>query len=200
MELDLKSRLMGEALFLNRSLNHIHEDYIELNDLNKPLELRANQVEDLGPMIEDGEVVNEPVYKTRNDANNETNGIEKYPSFCDSDRKIHIDCAYNLQFSCMIGFEHVNANFFSVLSINIMSKKFFNAIMRDKNLFEGKNVIGALLNVPIFVENFSITTDFAVLENMDAYRDEGTGEVIIGKPFCREICIKARQYDGIITI
>ncbi|GJS09268.1 inactive poly [ADP-ribose] polymerase RCD1-like isoform X1 [Tanacetum coccineum] len=58
--------------------------------------------------------------------------------------------------------------------------------MRDKILFEGNSVVEALVNVPIFVGNFSVTTDFAVLENMDAYRDEGIGDAIVGKPFCRE--------------
>ncbi|GJU38066.1 hypothetical protein Tco_1186420 [Tanacetum coccineum] len=190
IELDLESRLMGEALFLNRSLDHIYRDYIELNDLNEPLELSRNQVEDLGPTIKDGEVIDEPIIgvtKTRNDVDNESNGIEEYPSFCDNDRKIHINGAYNLQFSCMIGFEHVNANFFPVLSINIMSKRFFNAIIRDKILFEGKNVVGAFVNVPIFVGNFYVLTDFVVMENMDAYRDEGMGDIIVGKPFCREV-------------
>ncbi|GJY95515.1 putative reverse transcriptase domain-containing protein [Tanacetum coccineum] len=33
----------------------------------------------------------------------------------------------------------------------------------------------ALMNVPIFVGTFSVVMDFAVLENMDAYRDEGMG-------------------------
>ncbi|GKB63350.1 hypothetical protein Tco_0919536 [Tanacetum coccineum] len=46
MEHDLESRLMGEALILNRSLDHVYGDYIELNDLNEPLELRRNQVEE----------------------------------------------------------------------------------------------------------------------------------------------------------
>ncbi|GKC01914.1 zinc finger, CCHC-type containing protein [Tanacetum coccineum] len=40
MELDLEARLMGEALILNRSLDPVYGDYIELNDLNEPLELR----------------------------------------------------------------------------------------------------------------------------------------------------------------
>nr|GFD30402.1 hypothetical protein [Tanacetum cinerariifolium] len=105
MELDLEVRLMGEALILNRSLDHVYGDYIELNDLNEPLELRRNQVEDFGSTIEDGEVIDKPMIvetKTRNDDDEESNGIDEYPSFCDVDRKIHIDCAYNLQFSCMI--------------------------------------------------------------------------------------------------
>ncbi|GKC49918.1 reverse transcriptase domain-containing protein, partial [Tanacetum coccineum] len=74
-------------------------------DLNEPLELRRNQVEDLGLKIEEGEVIDEPmedIVKTRNDDNEISNGIDEYPSFCDFDRKIHINCAYNLQFSCMI--------------------------------------------------------------------------------------------------
>ncbi|GJZ90367.1 putative reverse transcriptase domain-containing protein, partial [Tanacetum coccineum] len=54
----------------------------------------------------------------------------------DEGRKIHIDCGYNLQFTCMI----------------------------------------------------------------DAYRDEGMGDVIVGKPFCREIYVKVRRFDGMITI
>ncbi|GJS25226.1 zinc finger, CCHC-type containing protein [Tanacetum coccineum] len=46
MELNLEARLMGEALILNRPLDYIYGYYIELNDLNEPLELRRNQVED----------------------------------------------------------------------------------------------------------------------------------------------------------
>nr|GEV70659.1 hypothetical protein [Tanacetum cinerariifolium] len=72
MELDLEVRLMGEALILNRSLDHIYGDYIELNDLNEPLDLSRNQVEDLCLTIEEGEVIDEPmedIVKTRNDDN-----------------------------------------------------------------------------------------------------------------------------------
>ncbi|GKE52301.1 hypothetical protein Tco_1487457 [Tanacetum coccineum] len=62
-------------------------------------------------------------------------------------------------------------------------------------VYKKNNVIGALMNVPIFV-----VADFAVLENMDAYRDEGMGDVIFGEPFLREIGIKAKRFEGIITI
>ncbi|GJW64583.1 putative reverse transcriptase domain-containing protein [Tanacetum coccineum] len=144
IELDLEARLIGEALILNRSLDPTYGDYIELNDLNKPLELRRNQVEDLGPTIEDGEVIDEPmedIVETRNDNDKISNGIDECTSFCDVDRKIHIDCAFNLQFACMI-----------------------------------------------------------VIENMDAYRDEGMGDVILGKLFCREIYGKAKRFDRMNTI
>ncbi|GKD54575.1 hypothetical protein Tco_1287962 [Tanacetum coccineum] len=70
MELDLKARLMGEIKW-----------------------------EDLGLTIEDGEVIDEPMIKetkTRNDDDEISNGMDEYPSFCDVNRKIHIDFAYNL--------------------------------------------------------------------------------------------------------
>ncbi|GKE40743.1 hypothetical protein Tco_1464148 [Tanacetum coccineum] len=131
MELNLEARLMGQALILNKSLDPKYEDYIELNDLNEPWELRRNQeVNDLGPTIEERKAIDEPmvdIIKTRND-DEMTDGIDEYLSFCDFDRKVYIDCAYNLQFSCMI-----------------------------------------------------------VIENIDAYRDQDMGEVIVGKPFCKEV-------------
>ncbi|GKB68126.1 hypothetical protein Tco_0929538 [Tanacetum coccineum] len=108
MELDLEARLMGETLMINRSLDPLNGDYIELNDLNEPFELRRNQGDDLMPTIEECE--------------------------------------------------------------------FHNSIMKDKMVYKGNNVIGALMNVPIFVGTFSVVTDFVVLEDMDAYRDEGMGD------------------------
>ncbi|GKA46652.1 putative reverse transcriptase domain-containing protein [Tanacetum coccineum] len=196
MELDLEARLMGETLVINRSLDPLNEDYIELNDLNEPFELKRNQGDDLIPTIEEGGVIEE--FRTRDDELD--TGIDDYPSYCEHDKKIHIDCAHNLKFSCMIGFEFTHVNFFPLLYVNVMSKKFHNSIMRDKMEYKGNNIVGALMNVLIFVGTFSIMTDFAVLEDMDAYRDEGMGDVIFGKPFLKEIGIKARQFERMITI
>ncbi|GJV42051.1 homeodomain-like protein [Tanacetum coccineum] len=39
-----------------------------------------------------------------------------------------------------------------------------------------------------------------ILEDMDAYRDEGMGDVIVGELFLREVGIKARRFEGMITI
>ncbi|GKC05657.1 hypothetical protein Tco_0997267 [Tanacetum coccineum] len=44
-------------------------------------------------------------------------------------------------------------------------------------VYKGNNITGTLMNVPIFAGTFSVVTDFAVLEDMDAYRDEGMGNV-----------------------
>ncbi|GJT22726.1 putative reverse transcriptase domain-containing protein [Tanacetum coccineum] len=191
MELDLEARLMGETLVINRSLDHLNGDYIEINDLNERLELRRNQGDDLMPTIEEGKVIEE--FRTR-DENLDT-GIDDYPSYYDNDKKIHINCAHNLKFSCMIGFEFTHVNFFPLLYVNVMSKKFHNSIMKDKMLYKGDNVVGALMNVPIFVGTFYVVTDFTVLKDMDAYRDEGMGDVIVGEPFLREVGIKARRFD-----
>ncbi|GJT14001.1 homeodomain-like protein [Tanacetum coccineum] len=170
MELDLEARLMGETL--------------------------VNQGDDLMPTIEEGEVIDE--FRTRDDELNIR--IDDYPSYCDHDKKIHIDCTHNSKFSCMIGFKFTHANFISLLYVNVMSKKFHNSIMKDKMVYKGNNVIGALMNVLIFVGTFSVVTDFAVLEDMDAYRDEGMGDVIFGEPFLREVGIKARRFEGMISI
>nr|GEW25952.1 hypothetical protein [Tanacetum cinerariifolium]GEW26308.1 hypothetical protein [Tanacetum cinerariifolium] len=118
MELDLEARLMGETLVLNRS----------------------DQVNDLMPTIEEGEVVDKPMIedvKTR-DNNKIVSKNFGYPNDYDKDEKICIDYAYNLKFSCTIGFELVHANFFPNLPINVMSKKFYNSIMKDKVEFRGR--------------------------------------------------------------
>ncbi|GJV55363.1 reverse transcriptase domain-containing protein [Tanacetum coccineum] len=114
MELDLEARLMGETLVLNRSLDPFLEDYIELNDLNEPFELRRNQGDDLMATIEEGEV------------------IEKFRT-------------------------------------------------RDEYIDTGIN-------------------DYPILEDMDAYRDKGMGDVIFREPFLREVGIKTKRFEGRITI
>ncbi|GJW48559.1 pyruvate dehydrogenase (acetyl-transferring) kinase, mitochondrial [Tanacetum coccineum] len=93
IELDLEARLMGETLVLNRSLDPFLEDYIELNDPNEPFKLRRNQEDDLMPTIEEGEVIEE--FRTRDDELDI--GIDDYASYCDYDKKIHIDYAHNLK-------------------------------------------------------------------------------------------------------
>nr|GEV10052.1 ribonuclease H-like domain-containing protein [Tanacetum cinerariifolium] len=149
----------------------------------------------LNPFLEDYIKLydpNEPTELKRNQGDDLIPTIE--------DGEIHIDCAHNLKFACMIGFEFTHANFFPLLYVNMMTKKFHNSIMKDKMVYNGNNVVRTLINVPIFVGNFSVVTDFAVLENKDAYHDDGMGEVIFGKPFLREVGIKTTRFDGLITL
>ncbi|GJV50094.1 reverse transcriptase domain-containing protein [Tanacetum coccineum] len=84
MELDLEARIMGETLVLNRSLDPFLEDYIELNDLNKPFEIRRNQSDDLIPTIEEGEVIEE--FRTRDDELDA--GIDDYSRPREENRRI----------------------------------------------------------------------------------------------------------------
>ncbi|GJY55235.1 reverse transcriptase domain-containing protein [Tanacetum coccineum] len=158
---------------------------ITLRDLNVPLELRRDQVDNLMPTIKEGEVFDRPVIaevKTRND-NKMVSKIFRYPSGYDKDQKICIGYAYNLKFSCMVGFELVHANFFPNSPINFMSKRFYNSIMKDKIENRRRNELGNFANVPFFIRNFYVITDFTVMEDMDPYLDEGMGEVVAGEPF-----------------
>ncbi|GJZ97372.1 hypothetical protein Tco_0669825 [Tanacetum coccineum] len=128
-KLDLEARLMGNALRKNRSHDPKFKDYIELSDLNEPLELRHDQVVDFGPTIEEGEVIDTPIKE-------------------------------------------------------MVKPRLYNFIMKDKLEFKWKSVVGTFMNAPIFVETFSVVTDFAVIEDIDHYRDEEMGDVIVGKEFC----------------
>nr|GEV32704.1 hypothetical protein [Tanacetum cinerariifolium] len=99
--------------------------------INEPLKLMRNQAANLKHTIEEGEVDDEPmddIDKARC-IDEIIGGLDEYPSFCDLDRKIHID--------------------------------------------------------PI--------------EDMDNYRDDGMGDVIVGKPSCRDVCVKPKQFKGMIT-
>ncbi|GKA43896.1 putative reverse transcriptase domain-containing protein [Tanacetum coccineum] len=201
MKLDLEARLMEETLVLNRPLDPFLEDYIELNDLNEPFKLRRNQGDNLMPTIEEGEVIEE--FRTRDE--DLDIGIDDYPSYCDDDKKIHIDYTHNLNFSCMIEFEFTTSNFFHVIvSVNGDVKGKFIIIQNEKirRMYKGKIMFSvgvAVMNVPIFVGTFSIVTDFAVLENIDAYHEKRMGDVIVREPFLREVGIKAKRFEGIIT-
>ncbi|GJW91365.1 reverse transcriptase domain-containing protein [Tanacetum coccineum] len=125
--LDMPEDIKVPLILGRPSLEPLFGDYIELNDLNVPLELRRDQVDDLMPTIKEGEVVEE--FRARNDARMVSNFFG-YRSDCDHDKKIY----------------------------------------------------------------------FAVLEDMDAYRDEGMGDVSFGEPFLREVGINARRFEGMITI
>ncbi|GJT94630.1 hypothetical protein Tco_1090148 [Tanacetum coccineum] len=164
------------------------------------IELRRNRVDDLEPTVEEGDVVDEPMMDLVKTRCNFVGGLDDYPSNYDFDRRIHIDCAYNLKFSCMMGFEYVHANFLLILPINVMSKRFYNSIMKDKIEFKRRNELGNFVNAYVFIRNFYVITNFIVVEDMDPYLDEGIEDVIVEEPFCKASCVEARRFDGIITI
>ncbi|GJV71782.1 retrovirus-related pol polyprotein from transposon TNT 1-94 [Tanacetum coccineum] len=129
MELNLEARLMGETLMLNRSLDPFLEDYIELNDLNEPIKLRRNQGDDLMPTIEEGEVIEE--FRTR-DEDLDT-GIDDYPSYCDDDKKIHIDFLENMDAYRDEGMGDVIVGEPFLREVRIKAKRFEGIITLYKN-------------------------------------------------------------------
>ncbi|GJT53289.1 hypothetical protein Tco_0988343 [Tanacetum coccineum] len=42
--------------------------------------------------------------------------------------------------------------------------------------------------------------DYPILKDMYAYRDDGMGDIIFGEPFLREVGIKTKRFEGIITL
>ncbi|GJU51644.1 hypothetical protein Tco_1221199 [Tanacetum coccineum] len=135
-DLDSKTEFVGEAI--NESFDPLYGNYIELNDLDMPLEPRMNQ-DDFEPTLD---FINEPTYKS----------------------------CYKMKFSCMIGYRHVNADFLPSLSINIMTKRFYNSIIKDKGDHEAKNLAGTLIDIPIFVGNFYIISGFSITDDVDITR------------------------------
>ncbi|GKA40830.1 hypothetical protein Tco_0733423 [Tanacetum coccineum] len=137
MNLDSKSELIGEAI--NESFDPNYGNYIKLNDLDVPLEPRMDQDNNFEPTLDESIIVNEPTFKSY----------------------------YKMKFSCMIGYKHVNADLLLKLSINMMTKRFYNSIIKDKGDREGKKLVGTLIDMLIFVGNFSIILGFSIIDDMD---------------------------------
>ncbi|GKD22314.1 hypothetical protein Tco_1224017 [Tanacetum coccineum] len=38
------------------------------------------------------------------------------------------------------------------------------------------------------------------MENMDGYRDQDMGDIILREPFCKASCVEEKMFDGLITI
>ncbi|GJV71169.1 retrovirus-related pol polyprotein from transposon TNT 1-94 [Tanacetum coccineum] len=147
-DLDSKTEIIGEPI--NESFDPHYGNYIELNDLDVPLEPRMNQDDEFEPTLD---FVNEPSYKS----------------------------CYKMKFSCMIWYKHVIADFLPTLSINMMTKRFYNSIIKDKGDHEGKKLAGTLIDIPIFVGNFSSISGFSIIDDMDI-----TSGVVLGMPFCKK--------------
>ncbi|GKE22637.1 hypothetical protein Tco_1434149, partial [Tanacetum coccineum] len=149
--LDSQTELIREAV--NELFDPHYGDYIELNDLDVPLEPRMNQDNYFEPTIDKNIFLNEPSSK-----------------YC-----------HKMKFSCMIGYKHVSADFLPTLSINMMTKCFYNSIIKDRGDHKGKKLAGTLINIPIFIRNFSIISRFTIIDDMD-----GTSGVVLGMTFCKK--------------
>ncbi|GJX54826.1 hypothetical protein Tco_0283195 [Tanacetum coccineum] len=73
---------------------------------------------------------------------------------------------------------------------------------KDKDDFERENIAGTLIDIPIFVGNFSLVTGFAVVDDMDIYcKDRAAIRCILGfgirRPCCNEIDNLVKVYSRI---
>ncbi|GJW54051.1 reverse transcriptase domain-containing protein [Tanacetum coccineum] len=56
-------------------------------------------------------------------------------------------------------------------------------LVLDKDDHEGKKLVGTLIDMPIFVGNFSIISGFTIIDDMD---ENVTSGVVLGMPFCKK--------------
>ncbi|GKE25575.1 retrovirus-related pol polyprotein from transposon TNT 1-94 [Tanacetum coccineum] len=129
------------------SIDPLYGNYIELNDLDTPIELETNQDVDFEPTI-----VNEP-----------------------DNVKTSSKCYYKMKFSCTIGYKNVNADFIPFLSIDLITKSFYYSIIKDKDGHEGKSLVRTLIDIPVSVGNFSILAGFITIDDVDITRDVALG-------------------------
>ncbi|GKC41172.1 ribonuclease H-like domain-containing protein [Tanacetum coccineum] len=135
-DLDLKTKLIRED---NESFDPLYGNYIELNDLDTPLEPETNQ-----------------------DVNFDTTFVKELDNVKTSSE----DC-YKMKFSCMIGYKNVNADFIPSLSVNLITKSFYYSIIKDKDDHEGKSPAESLTNIPFFLGELSILTGFIIIDDED---------------------------------
>ncbi|GKE09337.1 retrovirus-related pol polyprotein from transposon TNT 1-94 [Tanacetum coccineum] len=61
---------------------------------------------------------------------------------------------------------------------------------------EGEIIDEPMIDIIKTMNDESLT----IVENMDGYRDQDMEDIILGEPFCKASCMKARRFDGLITI
>nr|GEW05196.1 hypothetical protein [Tanacetum cinerariifolium] len=138
--IDSKTKIIGKD---NESFDPIYCNYIELNDLDTPLEPETNQDVNFEPTV-----VNEP-----------------------DNVKTSSKCCYKMKFSCTIGYKNVNADFIPSLFVNLISKSFYYSIIKDKDGQEGKSPVETLIDMLVFVGKFSIFAGVIIIDDEDVTRD-----------------------------
>nr|GEU77392.1 reverse transcriptase domain-containing protein [Tanacetum cinerariifolium] len=155
--LDSKTKIIKED---DESFDPFYGNYIELNDLDTPLEPETNQDVDFEPTV-----VNEP------------DNVKTSTKYC-----------YKIKFSCTIGYKNVNADFIPSLYINLITKSFYHFIIKEKDDHEGKSPARTLIDIPVFVRKFSILVGFIIID--DVIRDVILGMPFFTKYVSCQIIMK----------
>nr|GEW22003.1 hypothetical protein [Tanacetum cinerariifolium] len=63
---------------------------------------------------------------------------------------------YEMKFSCMIGYRHVNADFLPTLSINMIIERFYNSIIKDKgfSIIDDVDITSGVMLDMLFCKKF----------------------------------------------
>ena len=99
----------------------------------------------------------------------------------------------NLNIPCNIGHLHVWKAYIDPKSpVNIMSRAYYNLIMRDPLEFRMipeslyiRNFTGRVKGLHVFVGNFTYRVDFMIVEDIRPVIDDCLSHVVFGRPFVK---------------
>nr|GEV13749.1 hypothetical protein [Tanacetum cinerariifolium] len=87
--------------------------------------------------------------------------------------------------------------------IDVFKRKITLKVVDEKIIFKSVKPASSLIKRVYILslrERMELYLKARLMEDMDAYRDEGMGDVIVGEPFLRETRIKARWFEEMITV
>ncbi|GJW56367.1 hypothetical protein Tco_0103098 [Tanacetum coccineum] len=157
-----------------KNIDHTLTNEIDMNDLESEDELIETTLVspflDLNDESDDGEVLNE--------LDEYGNAGNFYPN-----RIINSFDREDLAFPCMIGFRKFVAYFNPFLPMNIITRKAYNTIMVEGLESTGRNLVGIVNDVYVFIRSFTYVTDFVVLEDIGEFIVSDMTDVVMGRPF-----------------
>nr|GEV93845.1 hypothetical protein [Tanacetum cinerariifolium] len=96
----------------------------------------------------------------------------------------------------------------AIQEMAVYSQKWHNGTSRTRSTktSDGLAAIQAQLNnlgreiKKVNEKLYAVQVGCEQLENMEGYQDQDMGDIILGEPFCKALCVEARRFDGLITI
>ncbi|GKF97728.1 hypothetical protein Tco_0293549 [Tanacetum coccineum] len=77
----------------------------------------------------------------------------------------------------------ITVDLFPFLSVNGMTKDFYYSILKDKKNQEEKKIVEALIDIPVFIRNFSIFSGFVIINDKSVHRKNRVKDVVLVMPF-----------------
>ncbi|GJT78739.1 hypothetical protein Tco_1045464 [Tanacetum coccineum] len=106
----------------------------------------------------------------------------------------------NLKIPCMIGHKFTANAYIDVnLPMNIKSLAYYNSIRKNGYEYRGRNFVGLIRDMHVFVGNMSYVIDFTILENTKTKIDPSLSHLIFGRPFIEISCLAINRKHRLIT-